>query len=280
MEKSLKKYFLIFVGPTLLAFGVVFVIPFILGVVLSFCRFTTITNASWVGFTNYTRAFSNPDFLRALTFSAGFTLLSVIIINIAAFSLALLLTRGLKSTNIFRTIIFMPNLIGGIVLGYIWNFIINGYLSIFGVTITVDPKYGLWGMVLLSSWQFIGYMMVIFIAGIHNISEDILEAAKIDGASPGKIITHITIPLVMPSITITMFMTISNSFKMFDQNLALTAGAPSKQTAMVALDIYNTFYGRSGWEGVGQAKAFMFFLIVVIISLIQISITRKKEVIH
>jgi len=278
MEKSLKKYFLFFLGPTLIAFTIAFIIPFIMGIFLSFSRFTTMTDVRWAGFGNYVRAFSNSDFLDALGFSALFTVVSVIIINVAAFFLALLLTRGYRGTNAFRTMIFMPNLIGGIVLGYIWQFIINGFLGIFGVTITVDPKYGFWGLVLLSNWQFIGYMMIIFIAGIQNISNDVLEAAKIDGAGPFMVLRKIIVPLVMPSITITLFMTITNSFKMFDQNLALTAGAPGKRTAMLALDIYNTFYNRAGWEGVGQAKAMMFFIMVVIISLVQISITRKREI--
>jgi raffinose/stachyose/melibiose transport system permease protein len=280
MEKSLKKYFLFFLGPTLIAFTIAFVVPFIAGVLLSFSRFTTMTDVTWVGFGNYVRAFSNPDFLNALGFSALFTLVSVVIINTAAFSLALLLTRGFRGTNLFRTMIFMPNLIGGIVLGYIWQFIINGFLGIFGVTITVDPRYGFWGMIILTNWQFIGYMMIIFIAGIQNIPGDILEAAKIDGAGPVTVLRKIIIPLVMPSITITLFMTITNSFKMFDQNLALTAGGPGKRTTMLALDIFNTFYGRAGWEGVGQAKAMMFFLMVVVISLIQLSITRRREVIN
>jgi raffinose/stachyose/melibiose transport system permease protein len=280
VEKSLKKYFLFFLGPTLIAFTIAFVVPFVAGVLLSFSRFTTMTDISWAGLGNYVRAFSNPDFLNALGFSALFTAVSVVIINTAAFFLALLLTRGFKGTNVFRTMIFMPNLIGGIVLGYIWQFIINGFLGIFGVTITVDPRYGFWGMVILSNWQFIGYMMIIFIAGIQNIPGDILEAAKIDGAGPFTVLRKIIIPLVMPSITITLFMTITNSFKMFDQNLALTAGGPGKRTAMIALDIYNTFYGRAGWEGVGQAKAMMFFLMVVVISLVQLSITRRREVVN
>jgi raffinose/stachyose/melibiose transport system permease protein len=278
MEKSLKKYFLFFVGPTLAAFLIAFVVPFIMGIVLSFARFTTMTDISWVGFSNYIRAFSNNDFVNALRFSALFTVVSVIIINVIAFFLALLLTRGIRGTNVFRTMIFMPNLIGGIVLGYIWQFIINGFLGVFGVTITVDAKYGFWGLVILSNWQFIGYMMIIFIAGIQNIPGDVMEAALIDGASPFMILRKITIPLVMPSITITLFMSIANSFKMFDQNLALTAGAPGKDTAMVALDIYNTFYSRVGWEGVGQAKALIFFIVVVLITLAQLSITRRKEV--
>jgi raffinose/stachyose/melibiose transport system permease protein len=279
LEKALNKYFLFFVGPTLLAFAIAFIVPFIMGIVLSFTHFTTMEDVTWVGFSNYIRAFSNPDFLNALGFSALFTVVSVIIINVAAFFLALLLTRGYRGTNAFRTMIFMPNLIGGIVLGYIWQFLINGFLTnTVGVTITVNPKYGFWGLVILSNWQFIGYMMIIFIAGIQNVPNDVLEAAKIDGAGPLTTLGKIIVPLVMPSITITLFMTITNSFKMFDQNLALTAGEPSKRTAMLALDIYNTFYNRAGWEGVGQAKALMFFVMVVIISMVQISITRKKEV--
>lgn len=278
MEKSLNKYFLFFVGPTLLAFCIAFIVPFVLGVVLSFSRFTTMDDVQWVGIANYLRAFSNPDFINALGFSALFTVVSVVLINVIAFFLALLLTQGYKGTNVFRTMIFMPNLIGGIVLGYIWQFIINGFLSIFGVTITVSPTYGFWGLVLLSNWQFIGYMMIIFIAGIQSIPGEILEAAKIDGAGRFTVLGKIIVPLVMPSITITLFMTITNSFKMFDQNLALTAGLPGKQTAMLALDIFNTFYNRTGWEGVGQAKSMMFFIMVVIISLVQISITRKREI--
>jgi raffinose/stachyose/melibiose transport system permease protein len=279
MDKSMKKFFPLFVGPTLIAFVVAFAVPFLAGIFLSFSRFTTVTDAQWVGFSNYVRAFSNRDFVNALRFSAGFTAVSVLIINAAAFGLALLLTRGLKGTNVFRTLIFMPNLIGGIVLGYIWQFIINGFLGIFGVTITVDPRYGFWGLIILSNWQFIGYMMIIYIAGIQNVPVEILEAATIDGAGGFTTLWKITIPMVMPSITIALFMTLTNSFKMFDQNLALTAGLPGKQTAMVALDIYNTFYSRAGWEGVGQAKALMFFLMVVVISLIQLSITRRKEVV-
>ncbi|MDR2803289.1 MAG: sugar ABC transporter permease [Treponema sp.] len=278
MDKSLKKYFLFFVGPTLLCFIIAFIIPFIYGIILSFAKFRTVTDLKMAGFANYIQAFSNPDFLNALWFSARFTLVSVIATNVIAFALALMLSGGVRGTNLYRTLIFMPNLIGGIVLGYIWQFIINGALSVAGVTITVDAKYGFWGLVILSSWQFIGYMMIIYIAGIQNISTDILEAAKIDGAGPWTTLRKITIPLVMPSITITFFMSVANSFKMFDQNLALTAGLPGKQTVGVALDIYNTFYNRSGWEGVGQAKAFMFFILVVLISLVQLSITRGREV--
>lgn len=273
-----KKYFSVFVLPTLLAFTVSFLIPFILGVILSFTEFTTIIDARWTGLTNYVKAFSNSDFVNSLWFTIKFTVVSVLSINLISFSLALILSKGLKGTNIFRTIIFMPNLIGGIVLGYVWQLIINGFLKFFGVTITYDPSYGFLGLVILLNWQLIGYMMVIYIAGLQNVPAELLEAAKVDGAGRWKILKNITLPLVAPSITICTFLTITNSFKLFDQNLALTAGAPSQKTAMLALDIYNTFYSKVGWEGVGQAKAVIFFLIVALISFAQLIIMRKNEV--
>lgn len=275
---ALKKWFPIFVLPTLAAFTIVFAVPFILGLGLSFTEFTTVLDAKWVAFANYVKAFSNRDFLNALWFTVKFTVVSVITINVISFGLAALLTKGFKGTNIFRTVFFMPNLIGGIVLGYIWQLIINGVLQNFGVTITYDAKYGFWGLVLMMNWQLIGYMMIIYIAGIQNIPSDLQDASKVDGANRRQTLRHVTLPLVMSSITICFFLTITNSFKLFDQNLALTAGAPSKQTAMLALDIYNTFYGKIGWEGVGQAKAVIFFIIVAAISFAQLIYTRNKEV--
>lgn len=278
MQKSIKKFFPLFALPTLLAFTIAFVIPFILGVYLSFTEFTTVNNAKWVGLSNYVKAFTNQDFLNALWFTVKFTVVAVISINVLAFLFALLLTRGKKGTNVFRTIFFMPNLIGGIVLGYIWQLIINGVLYKFDVTLTFAAKYGFWGLVVLMCWQLTGYMMIIYIAGIQNVSKDVVEAAQIDGSTRFGILRNVTIPLVMPSITICLFLTLSNSFKLFDQNLALTAGAPSRETAMLALDIYNTFYGRVGYEGVGQAKAVVFFVLVAVIALVQLVITRSKEV--
>lgn len=275
---ALKKWFPIFVLPTLAAFTIVFAVPFILGLGLSFTEFTTVLDAKWIAFENYIRAFSNKDFLNALWFTVKFAVVSVITINVISFALASLLTKGLKGTNLFRTVFFMPNLIGGIVLGYIWQLIINGILQNIGVTITYDAKYGFWGLVFMMNWQLIGYMMIIYIAGIQNIPTDLQDASKVDGASRLQTLRHVTLPLVMPSVTICLFLTITNSFKLFDQNLALTAGAPSKQTAMLALDIYNTFYGKIGWEGVGQAKAVIFFIIVAAISFAQLIFTRKKEV--
>ncbi len=281
MEKNIKKYFPIFVLPTFISFAVVFLIPFILGIYLSFTEFTTVESAQWVGFDNYFKAFTEDDnFLKALWFTIKFTVVSVITINVFAFGLALLLTKAFKGTSIFRTIFFMPNLIGGIVLGYIWNLLINSILGVFGYDITYDANYGFWGLVFLLNWQLIGYMMVIYIAGLQNIPHELNEAALIDGASSFSILKNIKIPMVMPSVTICLFLTLTNSFKLFDQNLALTGGAPARETSMLALDIYNTFYGRIGWQGVGQAKAVVFFIIVAVIAFIQLKLTGRKEVEH
>jgi raffinose/stachyose/melibiose transport system permease protein len=277
--KPLKRYFPVFVLPTLIAFTIAFVIPFIMGLYLSFTEFTTVENATFVGFKNYIAAFTdNSDFLNSLWFTVRFSLLAVITINVFAFILALLLTRKIIGTNLFRTVFFMPNLIGGIVLGYIWQLIINGVLQPFGYAITSDERFGFWGLIVLMNWQMIGYVMIIYIAGLTSVPTDILEAAKVDGAGAFTTLFKITIPSVMPSITICLFLTITNSFKMFDQNLALTAGAPSGRTKMLALDIYETFYGRVGYEGVGQAKAVIFFVIVAAIALTQLVLTRRKEV--
>ncbi len=274
----MKNYFPLFVGPTLLIFTIVFIIPFGLGIYLSFTNFRTVTDAVWVGFENYIHAFNDSTFVDALWFTVRYTFVSVITINFLAFLLALLLTRGIKGTNVFRTTYFMPNMIGGIVLGYVWLAIINSVLYNFGVTITYDPSSGFWGLIIMMNWQLIGYMMIIYISGIQNIPEELIESAQIDGANNFQILKNITIPLVRPSATITLFLTLSNSFKLFDQNLALTNGAPAEQTTMLALNIYKTFYGRNGWEGVGQAKAVIFSIIVGLIGLTQVYYSRRKEV--
>ncbi|MDY5871092.1 MAG: carbohydrate ABC transporter permease [Suilimivivens sp.] len=279
MEKALKKYFVIFTVPTLIAFAFAFIIPFIQGLYLSFCEFTTVGNAKWVGFENYKLAFTEGQgFTRALGFTAAFTVISVITINIFAFAIALMLTRKIKGTNLFRTVFFMPNLIGGIVLGYTWQQMINAILYQFETTIVSDAKYGFWGLIILMNWQMVGYMMIIYIAGLQNIPTDLIEAAKIDGATSWQTLIKVKIPMVMSSITICMFLTLSNSFKLFDQNKALTNGAPRNKTQMLALNIYDTFYGKTGYEGVGQAKAVVFFIIVAVIALAQLSFTRSKEV--
>ena len=278
MQKTLKRYFPIFVLPTLCAFAFAFIIPFVMGVYLSFCKFKTITNAKFIGFDNYIKIFADKDFINAFLFTLKFSAVSIITVNLFAFVLALALTRKIKGTNLFRTVFFMPNLIGGIILGYIWQQMINAVLLKYETTLVANATYGFWGLVILMNWQMIGYMMIIYIAGLQNVPTDLIEAAEIDGATSLQTLFKVKIPMVMPSITICLFMTISNSFKLFDQNLALTAGAPSKKTAMLALDIYSTFYGRTGFEGVGQAKAVLFFIIVAAIALTQLLITRSKEV--
>jgi len=249
-----------------------------MGIYLSFCKFTTVTDAKFVGFSNYTKIFTDATFLHALWYTALFTIVSVVLINVLAFVIAMLLTKGIRGTNIFRTVFFMPNLIGGIVLGYIWQLILNGILAKFGRTLVYSSTYGFWGLVILMCWQQVGYMMIIYIAGIQNIPGELIEAAKIDGATSKQVLRHVTIPMVMPSITVCTFLTLTNGFKLFDQNLALTNGAPSDMSQMLALNIYDTFYGRTGWEGVGQAKAVVFFILVAVIAMIQNYLTRRKEV--
>ena len=278
MQKTLKRYFPIFVLPTLIAFSFAFIIPFVMGVYLSFCKFKTITNAQFVGLGNYIKIFADKDFVNAFGFTLKVSVVSIVTINVFAFILALALTRKIKGTNLFRTVFFMPNLIGGIILGYIWQQMINAVLLKYETTLVANPTYGFWGLVILMNWQMIGYMMIIYVAGLQNVPTDLIEAAQIDGATSLQTLFKVKIPMVMPSITICLFLTVSNSFKLFDQNLALTAGAPSKKTAMLALDIYNTFYGRNGYEGVGQAKAVLFFIVVAVIALGQLVLTRRKEV--
>ncbi len=282
MHKSLKKYFPVFALPVLAAFMISFLIPFAMGIYLSFTEFKTVDSGEWVGLQNYIRVFAqDKTFLDSLALTVKFTVVSIISINVIAFALALLLTRGLRGTNIFRTVFFMPNLIGGIVLGHIWSLIINGVLGFFGVDITYDPSYGFWGLVVLMNWQMIGYMMIIYIAGLQNIPAHINEAAAIDGASALGRLFHITVPMVMPSVTICTFLTLTNSFKLFDQNLALNGKAA--ETSLLALDIYKTFYDHTGlrlaeWHGIAQAKAVIFFLIVAVIAFIQLRATGRKEV--
>lgn len=278
MEKSIKRYMPIFVLPTFFAFILGFIVPFIMGIWLSFCKFTTVTDAKFVGFSNYIEALKDTAFRHSFWYTVLFAIASLLIINIIAFALAMALTKEMHGTNVFRTVFFMPNLIGGIVLGYIWQLIFNGVLSRYGTALALNEWYGFWGLIILVSWQQIGYMMIIYIAGIQNIPGELIEAAKMDGANSWQLLKKVTIPMVMPSITICTFLTLTNSFKLFDQNLALTAGEPSNNSQMLALNIFDTFYGRNGWEGVGQAKAVIFFIIVAVIALAQNRLTRSKEV--
>ncbi|HJC35307.1 MAG TPA: sugar ABC transporter permease [Candidatus Mediterraneibacter faecipullorum] len=278
MQKAIKKYFPVFVLPTMIAFTIGFIAPFLLGIYLSFCKFTTVTDAKFIGLDNYIKTLGDAEFIHSLWYTALYTVVTVLLINVLAFAVAMLLTKGIKGTNIFRTVFFMPNLIGGIVLGYVWQLLLNGILANFDRTLTYSEVYGFWGLVILVLWQQVGYMMIIYISGIQNIPGELIEAAKIDGANSWQILKNVIIPMVMPSITICTFLTLTNGFKLFDQNLALTNGAPSKMSELLALNIYHTFYGRAGWEGVGQAKAVEFFVLVAIIALIQNKLTRSKEV--
>ena len=280
MEKSIRKYWPIFVLPTMLAFLIGFLIPFITGLYLSFCNFTTVSDATFVGLSNYIRIFTDPtsNFTHALWITSLFTVVNVILINVFGFVIALLLVRGIRGTNIFRTVFFMPNLIGGIVLGWVWNLLLSGILAKFGRTLVYSEAYGFWGLTILMTWQQAGYMMVIYIAGLQSIPDDLIEAASIDGATPLQTLFKVKIPMVMPSITICTFLTLTNSFKLFDQNLALLSAESSGKLKLLALDIYETFYGRNGWQGAGQAKAVIFTIIVAAVAVLQMRLTNKREV--
>ena len=280
MEKSMRKYWPIFVLPTLLAFTIGFLIPFGMGIYLSFCEFTTVSDAQFVGLANYIRIFTDPtsNFAHSLWVTSLFTIVNVILINVVGFVVALLLVRGFRGTNLFRTVFFMPNLIGGIVLGWVWNLLLSGILANFGRTLVYSEAYGFWGLTVLMLWQQAGYMMIIYIAGLQSIPDDLIEAASIDGATSLQTLFKIKIPMVMPSITICTFLTLTNSFKLFDQNLALLSAESSGRLKLLALDIYETFYGRTGWEGAGQAKAVIFTIIVAVIALFQMRLTNDKEV--
>ena len=283
MEKSIRKHFWIFALPTMAAFTIGFIVPFFYGIFLSFCKFTTVTDWSWVGFQNYTRIFVvngivDKSFLHSIWYTALFTVVSVLIINLVSFGIAMALTKGIKGTNLFRTVFFLPNLIGGIVLSYVWLMIFNSILQNYSKTIVSSQWSAFWGLVIVVCWQQIGYMMIIYIAGIQNIPPELIEAAKIDGASSWQLIRYVTLPMLMPTITICTFLTLTNGFKLFDQNLALTGGNPGKMSQLLALNIYDTMYGTNGWQGVGQAKAVIFFILVALIALIQNKITTGKEV--
>lgn len=280
MQKAMKKYFPIFVLPTAIAFIVGHFVPFVMALYLSFCSFTTVNDAKFVGFSNYVKAFSDATFLHSMLFTTVFTVVTVILINVFAFLIALGLTSKIRGITIFRTVFFMPNLIGGIVLGYIWQLLLNGILAHWQRTLTYSSVYGFWGLVILLCWQQIGYMMIIYIAGLQNVPSDLVEAAEIDGANAWDVLWKIKLPMVMSSVTICVFLTLTNSFKLFDQNLALTGGDPNHSTEMLALNIYQTFYARAGalFKGYGQAKAVIFCILVIAISMLQLKLTKSKEV--
>ena len=287
IRRPIQRWAWLFLLPTFAAFCIGFLWPFCHGLFLSFCKFKITSSWTWVWFDNYKKALQDPSFLHAFWYTALFALVSLVAINLLAFTVAYVLTRNIKGANIFRTVFFLPNLIGGIVLAYIWSMIFDGILVRYGTSVLLETKYGFWGLIILMCWQQIGYMMIIYIAGLQAVPEDMIEAAKIDGATEWQTLWHITIPNVMPSITICTFLTLTNSFKLFDQNMALTNGRPFvmdavgntvKTTEMLALNIYSSFYSNVTNRGVGQAKAVLFFLLVVVISLFQLRATRSKEV--
>ncbi len=288
MRSPLTRWSWLFLGPVVAAFSIGFIWPFIQGIYLSFCEFKLISDAKFIGFGNYIAALTDDSFLHSFWYTALFAITSLVIINVLAFAVAYALTQDIKGSNIFRTVFFMPNLIGGIVLGYIWSMIFDGILSKFGTSILLNTKLGFWGLIILLCWQQIGYMMIIYIAGLQSVPGDMLEAAEIDGASKIQTLFRVIIPNVMPSVTICTFLSLTNGFKLFDQNLALTAGQPFviqpdgstiKTTEMLALNIYNTFYGQNiAAQGTAQAKAVLFFILVAGLGLLQLAYTRKREV--
>ncbi len=287
IRRPIMRWFPLFILPTFACFCIGFIWPFLQGIYLSFCDFMTPKDAEWVGWANYVKAFEDPSFSRAFWNTAGFAVVSIVLINVIAFAIAYALTQKMKGSNLFRTVFFMPNLIGGVVLGYIWSMIFDGILQMYGTFLLADATYGFWGLVILVAWQQIGYIMIIYIAGLQAVSEDMLEAARIDGANGWQSLFRVTIPNVMPSITICTFLTLTNSFKMFDQNMALTGGLPVttlengmqiKQTELLALNIYSTYNINRRWHGTAQAKAVIFFLLVAALAIAQLTATRKKEV--
>ena len=288
IRRPIQRMVWLFLLPTFAAFCIGFLYPFLKGAFLSFCKFKLTSQWKWVGFDNYVKAFSDNSFVHAFWYTALFAFVSVLFINVLAFTVAYFLTKGIKGSNLFRTVFFMPNLIGGIVLGYIWSMIFDGILVKYNTSVVLETRFGFWGLIILMCWQQVGYMMIIYIAGLQSIPEDMLEAARIDGANSWQMLWKVTIPNMMSSFTICIFLTLTNGFKLFDQNLALTAGRPFQQlgngetiktTEMLALNIVNAF-GTSGGgnRGVGQAKAVIFFIVVAAISIIQLQANRRKEV--
>ena len=286
VQRPIRKFAPGFILPTFLAFIIGFVWPFIQGIYLSFCNFNTPQDAQWVGIKNYLKVFSDAGFLNAFKNTAAFAVVSIILINVSAFMIAYALTQKMRGANLFRTVFFMPNLIGGVVLGYIWSMIFDGILSKYGTYLTANGTYGFWGLVILVAWQQIGYMMIIYIAGLQAIPEDMMEAAKIDGANGSQTLFQVVIPNVMPAITTCTFLTLTNSFKMFDQNMALTGGLPSVMVAggkinvtePLALNTYSPYNINKKWHGVAQAKAVVFFILVAVLAIAQQAATRSKEV--
>ena len=285
VSRPIRRFSWLFLLPTFMAFFIGFVWPFMQGIYLSFCSFNTPKDGEWVGIANYVKVFNDAGFRNAFKNTALFAVVSIVIINLIAFFIAYALTQKMRGANLFRTVFFMPNLIGGVVLGYIWSMIFDGILAKYNTYLTANATYGFWGLVILVAWQQIGYMMIIYVAGFQAVPEDMLEAAVIDGATKWQTLFHVIIPNMMGSIATCTFLTLTNSFKMFDQNMALTGGAPSvmangakiNMTELLALNIYSTYNINKNYHGVAQAKAVVFFILVAVLAIAQQYVTRKKE---
>ncbi|MGI1798502.1 MULTISPECIES: carbohydrate ABC transporter permease [Priestia] len=289
-RKNLKNagLFALFVGPALLAFCVIVLIPFFTGIYYSFTDWNGVNGTiNWVGLDNFKYLFTeDKQFQQSFWITTKYTVVAIILTNVVGFVLAILVTQMLKTRNILRTVFFMPNLIGGLLLGFVWQFIfVKGFASIGQITgISLfelpwlgDAKTAFWGIVIVSVWQGAGYIMLIYTAALQNVPQELIEAAKIDGASRWQILRHITIPMVAPAVTVCLFLTISWSFKVFDVNLSLTNGGPFKSTEMLALNIYTEAFVNNRY-GLGEAKALIFFIVVAAITIIQVTYTKKKEV--
>lgn len=286
-----KRWFALFTAPLFAVFIIVVIAPFLSGLYYSFVSWNGLPKnpMKFVGVENYVKVFNDARFMASLGRTTLFTLITMVSVNVLGLGFALIVTTKLRFRNVGRVMIFMPYLIGGLLLGYIWQFILGDCLSTLGQMTGRTDLFFYWlsnrqfafvGLVVVATWQMAGYMMIIYIAGLQNVPGDLLEAAAIDGATGTQALFRVKLPMVMPSITICTFLTLTNSFKLFDQNLSLTGGEPAKASQMLALNIYDTFYQRSGaqWKGIGQAKAVVFFLLVIVIALIQLYFTRRKEV--
>lgn len=284
-RKKYGLFFWLFIAPALIALFMVVIVPLLYGIYYSFTNWDGINEPVFQGFTNYIKLLKDQSFRDSLWFTTKFAIVSVILINVIGLSLALLVTQKIKGNNLLRTIFFMPNLIGGLILGFIWQFVFISAFTAIGEKVGIKAlegwlsttKTGFWGLVILTAWQMSGYIMIIYIAHLESIPEDVLEAAKIDGATSFQRFRYIIFPLVAPAFTVSLFLTLSNSFKLYDQNLSLTGGAPYNSTQMVAMNIYNTAFVNNNMA-FAQAKAVIFFIIIATISLTQVYYNKKKEV--
>ncbi len=286
MKKKTKnnKGFWIFVAPSLFALIMVVLIPFIIGIYYTFTNWNGANpNYDFVGLSNYSNLIKDTQFIYSFKITTIYTIASVITINLIGFALAYFVTRNLKTKNILRTGFFMPNLIGGLILGFIWQFLFNSVFTSLGgklgspllsTSLLQESTTAMFAMLIVSSWQYAGYIMVIYVAALENVPTDLIEASTIDGANGFQSFKHITLPMVAPSITICLFLTLANSFKLFDLNFSLT---PLKPTEMLSLNIYKEAFVSNNM-GVGQAKAIIFFIFVTAISITQVYLTKKREV--